>query len=462
MDWFQKNTHLQSYVRHFEVLVPIWEMRTGRCQPRFTIEPRQDSQTPLFRAFQGLALQSDWAGEVSEPTTAFQPASKNATMDEIFGYAQALFPLLCAVTVEGGHCKRPPKVQYFREEERTGPSPNPLLRRMIVPLLEKGIDPKSIALSIPDIYWTGQSQSRLPMHQISNSFSPPPCRPHGKAQLPALPNTTTLVLKGAWNIIRSSTDFSTLASALPSLREFHCSYHKPKTGAYIAICDSLKADFPPTITNLNLCLEGLYTKSSSSLKKWRKLYPEYHLCRSLGAVTPQLESLAYTGRVCGALFSSAVKAVDQPHGSCNRLKSIDIVVSNVCREPGTNNDATGIHSWPFIQAFEALVLQAVRSLHTYPALKHIRIRFVDLDSPAPLLNPSFHLEGNKAWGFWSDEILRVLQEARPQVAFGRFPSGPREDSWTVLQDDFLGTGKLRSTSVEYYKAMAQAGGGFGI
>ena len=435
-------------------------MRTGRCQPRFTIEPRPDSSTPLFRAFQSLALQSDWAGEVSEPTTAFQPASKNATMDEIFGCAQALFPLLCAVTVEGGHCKRPPKVQYFRTEERTGPPPNPFSRRFIVPFLEKGTDPKSNAVSIPDIYQaTWQSQPSI--HRISNSFSPPPRTLQQKAQIPALPNTTTLVLKGAWNIIRSSTDFTTLATALPSLREFHCTYHKPKTGAYIAICDSLKADFPPTITNLNLCLEGLYTKSSSSLKKWRKLYPEYHICRSLGAITPQLESLAYTGRVCGALFSTAVKAMDQARGSCNRLKSIDIVVSNVCREPGANNDGTGIHNWPFIQAFEALVLQAVRSLHTYPALKHIRIRFVDLDSPAPLLNPTFHLEGDKAWGFWSDEILRVLQEARPQVAFGRFPSSPREDSWTVLQDDFLGTGKFRSTSVEYYKAMAQAGG-FGI
>ena len=437
-------------------------MRAGRCQPRFTIEPRPDSQTSLFRAFQGLALQSDWAGEVSEPTTAFQPASKNATMDEIFGCAQALFPLLCAVTVEGGHCKRPPKVQYFREEERTDPSPNPFLRHSIVPFLEKEIEPKSIAPSIPNIYpATGQSQPRLPIHQISNSFSSPPCKSQRKAQLPDLPNTTTLVLKGAWNIIRSSTDFSTLASAIPSLREFHCTYHKPKTGAYIAICDSLKADIPPTITNLNLCLEGLYTKSSSSLKKWRKLYPEYHICRSLGTITPQLESLAYTGRVCGALFSTAVKALEQARGSCNRLKSIDIVVSNVCRESGTNNDGTGIHNWPFIQAFEALVLQAVRSLHKYTALKHIRIRFVDLDSPAPLLNPSFHLEGDKAWGFWSDEILRVLQEARPQVAFGRSSSSPRGDSWTVLQDDFLGTGKYRSTSVEYYKAMAQAGG-FGI
>ena len=438
-------------------------MRTGRCQPRFTMEPRPDSQTLLFRAFQGLALQSDWAGEVSEPTTAFQPASKNATMDEIFGHAQALFPLLCAVTVEGGHCKRPPKVQYFREEEHTGPTYNPFLKRFIIPFPEKGIGSKSVTLSFPNIYpATGQSQPWQPTHQEYNPFYPTACVPHRRAQLPILPDTTTLVLKGAWNIIRSSTDFSTLASALPSLREFHCTYHKPKTGAYIAICDSLNADFPPTITNLNLCLEGLYTKSSSSLKKWRKLYPEYHICRSLGAIAPQLESLAYTGRVCGALFSTAVKAVDQARGGCNRLKSIDIVVSNVCREPGTNNDGTGIHNWPFIQAFEALVLQAVRSLYTYPALKHIRIRFVDLDSPAPLLNPTFHLEGDKAWGFWSDEILRVLHEARPQVAFGRFPSSPHEDSWTVLQDDFLGTGKFRSTSVEYYKAMAQAGGGFGI
>lgn len=256
-------------------------------------------------------------------------------------------------------------------------------------------------------------------------------------------------------MVRSSADFFTIATALPSLREFHCTYHKPKTGAYRAICDSLAYNFPPTITSLNLCLEGLYTKNTSSLKKWRKLYPTHHICRNLGAVAPQLESLTYTGRVCGAIFSTAVKAAEQTRGSCTRLKSIDIVVNNVCRDLTSNNDGTGMHNFAFIQAFEALVVQGVRALQTYTSVKNMRIRFIDLDSPAPQLNPMFHLEGNRAWGLWSEEILSLLREARPDVRFLGWPGKLMDGGEEVMERD--ATGLRRSIGVEYYKAMAQAG-----
>ena len=437
-------------------------MRTGRIQPRFTMEPRPDGQTTLFRNFQGLTIGSDWSGEVQEATAAFQLASKNATMDEIFGCAQVLFPFLCALTIEGGHCKHPPKVRYFRNDEHTDPSPNQFLKDVILPpYFDRPVDSRNPTFSLPDYYLPSRDSQMLTTQNsetifLSSPSSPP--APHEQCRLSALPNIKTLILKGAWNIIRSPCDFSTLVSALPSLREFHCTYHKPKTGAYKAICDSLKYDFPATITHLNLCLEGLYTKNASSLSKWRKVYPEYHVCRNLGAVAPQLESLIYTGRVCGALFSTAVKAADQARGDCSRLKSIDIVVNNVCRDPCAHNDGTGIHSWPFIQAFEALVLQAVRSLQSYTALKNIRIRFIDLDSPTPLLNPMFHLEGDKAWGFWSDEILRILREARPQVQFGITPKMTTDEESVILVNEFNETGKYRCLSVEYYRAMAQASG----
>ena len=441
--------------------MPIWEMRTGRIQPHFTMEPRPDGQTTLFRNFQGLTIGSDWTGEVQEATAAFQLASKNATLDEIFGCAQVLFPFLCALTIEGGHCKRPPKVRYFREEERTDPPPNPFLKEFVLPpYLESAVSSRNLTLSLPEFYMPPGDPQLLATQHSNTIFLPPP-PPHKQSQLSALPSTKTLILKGAWNIIRSPADFSTLASALPFLREFHCTYHKPKTGAYKAICDSLKYDFPPTITHLNLCLEGLYTKNASSLKKWRKLYPEYHMCRNIGAVAPQLESLTYTGRVCGALFSTAVKAADESRGGCTRLKSIDVVVNNVCRDPCSYNDGTGIHNWPFIQAFEALVLQAVRLLQTYTAIKNIRIRFIDLDSPAPLLNPLFHLEGDKAWGFWSDEILRILREARPQVQFGITSRMTTDEESVNLVNEFSEAGRYRSMNVGYYRAMAQAGA-FGL
>ena len=450
-DWFLQNTHLQAYVRHFEVLVPIWEIRPGQSQQSFAADPQPGGQFSLFHAFQGLAINANRTEDGQLAPTAFQMASKNATMDEIFGCAQVLFPYLCALTVEGGHCKRPPKVRYFREANIINALQN--LRSVVT--IPSGVDTNDSRIITPSMpsFLQENLQFNLPILHQPQAFAPSLSQQIIEPQLPHLSNTKTLILKGAWNMVRSSADFATLAAALPSIREFHCTYHKPKTGAYRAICDSLAYDFPPTITSLNLCLEGLYTKNASSIKKWRKLYPTHHICRNLGAVAPQLESLTYTGRVCGAIFSSAIRAAEQTRGSCTRLKSIDIVVNNVCRDPTTNNDGTGMYNFAFIQGFEALVLQGVRMLQTYTSVKNMRIRFIDLDSPAPQLNPAFHVEGNRAWGLWSEEILSLLREARPDARFfgWKLIDGGEE----VLERD--PTGLRRSVGVEYYKALSQAG-----
>ena len=439
-------------------------MRPGRFQPRFAVEQRSDGGGhTLLRAFQGLAISTNLNGDIQEATTVFQLSTKNATLDEIFGCAQVLFPGLCALTIEGGHCKRPPKVLYFREKYVKPPT-----RFVLTPQVgassskdEDNFESKILKLSMPGF------RQPIPPHvspstEAPHPYFPSPSPPGTTPRLPILHNTKTLILKGAWNMIRSQADFAIFASALPSLREFHCTYHKPKTMAYATICESLTLDLPSTITHLNLCLEGLYTKNNASLKKWRKLYPARHICRSLGAVAPQLESLTYTGRVCGTLFSHALQAAEQNRHSCARLKSIDIVVNNVCRDPHTHNDGTGIHNWPFILAFETLVIHAVRSLRAYTAVQNMRIRFIDLDSPAPLLNPIFHLEGNRAKGIYSDEILKTLTESRPNVHLGNLPSetgydGPLGLQGQAIQQCHL-TGKHRVISVAYYKAMAHAGG----
>lgn len=461
-DWFLKNHHLQGYVRHFEVLVPIWEMKPGRYNEGLHGEQRAERNGLTFvRAFQGLAINPSSGGDLHQATSAFQLASKNATLEEIFRCARLLFEGLCALTIEGGHCKHPPQVQYFR-------------RARISPYKARYASVHSRTSSYESDFGTTnpslpRSESQLPVSPCwSRSIETSPTLFSNTSsldtpfRLPVLPTTKTLILKGAWNMIRCHEDFKLLTPALPSLRELHCTYHKPKTMAYAAMDESLRVDFPPTITHINLCLEGLYTKTASSLKKWRKLYPYRHICRTLGAVAPQLESLTYTGRVCGCLFSAAVSAANETRQTCSRLKSIDIVVNNVCRDPNTHNDGTGIHNWPFIQAFEKLVLQGIRSLHTYTGVRIMRIRFIDLDSLAPLLNPMFHLEENHAWGIYSDEILRALLDVRPNVHYGKLLGEVGYDSPLTVEDETSQTsqqhtGKYRCVSMDYYKMLANAG-----
>lgn len=114
-----------------------------------------------------------------------------------------------------------------------------------------------------------------------------------------------------------------------------------------------------------------------------------------------------------------------------------------------------MYNFAFIQGFEALVLQGMRLLQTYTSLKNMRIRFIDLDSPAPQLNPTFHLEGNQAWGLWSEDILSLLREVRPDVRFLGWPGKLVHGGEEVLERD--ANGLRRSVGVEYYKAIAHMG-----
>lgn len=92
----------------------------------------------------------------------------------------------------------------------------------------------------------------------------------------------------------------------------------------------------------------------------------------------------------------------------------------------------------------------------------MRIRFIDLDSPAPLLNPMFHLEENHAWGMYSDEILRTLMDVRPNVHFGKSPGEAGHHSSPSMVNELSQqsqhTGKYRCVSMDYYKMLAHAGG----
>lgn len=373
----------------------------SRTPLRAPPNPRnQDASIVLF----GLRIGPNDFG----PVLLGNHSTTNATLEDIFDYATVVFPEACALTIEGGHCKKSRKIQHYRT-----PAPAQTIAQPPVP------------------------------HPLTlNGSTYPTFFPHTKIQ--------TLILKGSWNIIREASDFQNLALALPYLKEWHCVYAKPKTDGYKAMCGVLR-HFPPTITKINICLEGLNGKQPSSLAKWRKIYPAFHICKDMGRLFPQLESLTFTGHVCACLFRSAMNAVsalrDYP-----KLRSIDLFVRNCCRDSTDLDDGPSIHNWPFIQAFEQLVVEAVSALGVYPQLSYMRIRFLDLDSPRPLLNPYFHFENDVCTGMWDRKILDALAEARPNA---RFDSTTDDGILEWLEGPIFS--RPKSMKAASYAALAQGG-----
>ncbi|KAL8670023.1 MAG: hypothetical protein Q9168_005410 [Polycauliona sp. 1 TL-2023] len=367
--WFLDHPHLRPHVRHFEVWMPVWEVKASRRKTDIPPIPSAFTPRPDLRN-RGNRGALVVVQEISDMTQAFQQASHNVTLQDIFKHTQDLFPEAYALTIEGGHGKRTPLI-------KTHP-----------PMIDEPA-----------------SQYPLFLGNTTNNT------------LTVNPNIGSLVLKGAWNIIRDPADFYILKTALPNLREYHCTYAKPKIQAYAAMCCIMKY-FPSSINHLNICLEGLTSKPSSTPDKWRNLYAEYHICKDIGRQLPSLETFTYTGRICCSLFKTAMEVAKRSRDPSS-LKSIDLIVRNCCRPNGgfSYNDATGIYQIDFITAFKNLVIDAVRALATFPSLQYLRIRFLDLDSPNPLLNPYFHLQGTKVTGIWNDEILRLLRAARPEAEY---------------------------------------------
>jgi hypothetical protein len=118
--------------------------------------------------------------------------------------------------------------------------------------------------------------------------------------------------------------------------------------------------------------------------------------------------------------------------STPRLKSLDIVVKSCCRDEPANKDdvimppsqeLSGINNMNFIYIFESIIIGAVEGLASMPHLDYIRIRYIDLDSACPLLNPYFQLSNNKCTGLWSQDILTALQISRPNAHYVELADG---------------------------------------
>lgn len=417
-EWFLKHRHLRAYVRHLEIWVPVWEVKASRRPTDIPPIPSAFTPRPDMRG--GRANRANVViQDISDMTQGFQQSSHNASLEDIFAITRDLFKAAYALTIEGGQGKRTPIVRAHRQR----PGAN--------------------------------EAAQWPLFM----------NPARAARLAVNPHIGSLILKGAWNIVREPSDFYLLRSALPNLREYHCTYAKPKPQAYEAMCCILKY-LPGSINHLDICLEGLTSKPTPSPEKWRRLYAAHHFCSNAGRVLPYLDSFSYTGRVCGSLFKHACEAAQETRDT-SRLKSIDLIVRNCCRPIaclGSNADATGIYQLDFINAFKRLVIEAVRSLSVFTSLNYLRIRFIDLDSPNPLLNPYFHLQGNSVTGVWNDKILSLLKAARPNAEYDCLDmGGGGEGHGDGFMDHLPGGlvplprgGRPKSMNVDAYAALAEA------
>ena len=392
-DFFSEHGHLTNHIRHIGFWVPVWGDKASLDRtPEIALAPlgRNGYHHLAHPGHEGLntITANDLLG------FNFKLSVYSATLQEIFWHISCFFSDAKIFTLEGGHCKKSNMIRHF---------PNQL-------------------------------------------FSQP------NQALEILPNIRTFAMRGAWNIMRDYKHWTTISSALPNIEEWHCGYAKPQQEAY-SIINSILLRLPLRLKHVNISLDGMYSKDNSTLGS-TPAAGAHHLCTHLGRVAPMLESLTYTGKICSCFWTTAIETVRSQH-LAPTLSSIEVVVKSCCRrqitaqDPETGEmfttdeptsiiaDGAGITNMPFIRAFERLTTSTVTALAHFPQLEHIRIRFIDLDSPCALLNPYFQLKKGRCYGLWNEEILELLQVVRPGLGFAELGDGINS-SWR--KDEGIGGG----------------------
>ncbi|KAI1099680.1 hypothetical protein F4804DRAFT_345309 [Jackrogersella minutella] len=256
--------------------------------------------------------------------------------------------------------------------------------------------------------------------------------------MPEIQSIRTLIVKGQWNIIRQPKDWEVISRALPNLEEWHGTYAKPKSKSYLSMASTLEC-LDPKITSLNLCLECDYRREMACPPYYAKVCEQLHWCEKMAKAACNLEHLSYTGRVCHGFFDVLAR---YSNPRTTRLKTIDLTVKNCCRQNAQwNESGSGITDMHFITAFEKLVLGGIRALERLKSVELLRIRYVDLDSPVPPLNPYFMIRDGWCSGVWSDEIVAEINRVRPDIRFEEMVEsfgevGYNKEGRLVINPDF--------------------------
>jgi len=164
----------------------------------------------------------------------------------------------------------------------------------------------------------------------------------------------------------------------------------------------------------------------------------------------------YTGRVCYQFFDHAVRLADPDMRGNMKLKSLDLTVKNTCRPLQGWPDGSGINDWPFVLSFEKLVAAGIKSLSRFKGLRYLRIRFIDLDSPFPLMNPYFQMKDGKCSGIWSDKLVELLAKHRPGASYIELQDGiiTRQATQAAQENPFFRGQRPTSIKVSLYKNLA--------
>ncbi|KAI1772590.1 hypothetical protein F4818DRAFT_443975 [Hypoxylon cercidicola] len=246
------------------------------------------------------------------------------------------------------------------------------------------------------------------------------CPTWATRDLPEISSIRTLIVKGQWNIIRQAKDWEVISRALPNLEEWHGTYAKPKSKSYLSMASTLE-NLDSKIASLNLCLESDYRREVTCPPYYLKVCEQLHWCEKLAKAASSLEHISYTGRVCHGFFDLLAR---YSNPRTTRLKTIDLTVKNCCRQNAQwNESGSGITDMHFITAFEQLVLGGIRALERLKSVELLRIRYVDLDSPIPPLNPYFMIRDGWCSGVWSDEIVAEINRVRPDLRFEEMVEG---------------------------------------
>ncbi len=441
-DWFSENFQLTGHVRHIEFWVPVWADKCPEHQKtRFMDAPANIVPMPSLTSLHGHGpgltnsnardiynqsnIPSRHIADTDEDpypcfTYPFSNGSTSATLSEIFSHTACFFSQAQIFTLEGGHCKNSNMIRQFP----AALFPAPERRLDVLPNIRTFAMRGAWNIMREFAHWTVIEKALPGVQEWHCSYAKP--RPEAYTTINSILSHLPIKLRHV-NI---------------SLDGFYCNDGVEGNG----ILGSSPQTNPATD----------------------------HLCERLGRIAPQLESLSFTGRICKCFFRTATE-VARARKEVSQLRSVDIIVKSCCRlvavnPPVTedNNDfvantqdedgtmdlpfstnthnptvatiptpiqtllssqhqhqhhhhhhhlstITGITNMLFIRSFERLILSAVKSLDysSFPGLNHIRLRFIDLDSACPLLNPYFVFEGGRCAGVWNEEIVEALGRVRP-------------------------------------------------